>query len=89
MLFCFSLQENGWFHNDPADESGSDSVASEDVDVMFRVKCVCKSTCQRTYPCKTAALFCTELCKCGSKKKPCKNQVSSTYKHYSGSNYLV
>ena len=93
MLFCFSLQENDWFHDDcddPADESDRDSAASEDVDVIFRLKCVCKSTCQRsTCPCKAAASFCTELCKCGTKKKPCKNQVSSTYKHYSGCDYLL
>ena len=42
--------------------------------------CKCKSTCQRKVssgggcPCKAKDSFCTDYCKCGTKKKPCLNK---------------
>lgn len=51
--------------------------------------CKCKSTCStkrknadsaRGCPCKSRDSLCTENCKCGTNKTPCRNRVSSKMK---------
>ena len=46
------------------------------------VICGCKNTCfkkdganRKGCPCKTAKLFCSESCDCGTKEKQCVNKV--------------
>lgn len=54
--------------------------ASPEVDDLYRIRCSCKSTCQRcTSPCKEAGSFSGELCKCGMKRNHCRNQVTCIF----------
>jgi len=71
---CMQQDESFTSHQNSPRESDYREASP---DIICTVKCSCKSTCQRKgCPCKAASKLCGELCKCGTKKKPCKNQVS-------------
>ena len=82
-MYGYLQRESSSRDSSPVDNEESpdvDNEGSPDVDEVFRLRCDCKSTCQRRgCPCKAAAKTCGVLCKCGTRKNPCKNQVSQLF----------
>jgi len=72
VVYCHSQGESSSRESSPTEV---DCEGSPDIVETFRIRCDCKSTCQRRgCPCKVASSTCGAWCKCGTTKKTCKKQ---------------